>query len=256
MSATTVTTGDDEHAMVKENMTRVMSEVRTAAEAAHVPLPRLVAVSKFKGSDLVRSAYDVGQRHFGENYVQELVEKAKELATLEGIQWHFIGHLQSNKVKQLLSAPNLYMVETVDSLALAQRLDKGWPGKSPLNIFIQVNTSHETNKSGVMPENVVSVAEKIITTCPHIKLQGLMTIGEQAQSERDFSSLIECKQKVCEALHLDMAQFELSMGMSADFIQAIKMGSTNVRVGSVIFGQRHPQHTPQPTETTPSTHNS
>mmetsp|Transcript_9469 Transcript_9469/g.27036 ORF Transcript_9469/g.27036 Transcript_9469/m.27036 type:complete len:249 (+) Transcript_9469:193-939(+) len=206
------------------------------------PQPRLVAVSKTKPVEMLKEAYDAGQRVFGENYVQEIVEKAPQLP--EDIQWHFIGHLQSNKVKALLEAvPNLTMLETVDTVKLANKLNNqvGSLGRSPLPVMVQVNTSGEESKSGVEPGNVVELARHVHQECPHLRLAGLMTIGmaDYTSKPENFECLQWCRQQICEALGLSADDIELSMGMSGDFEAAIEMGSTNVRVGSTIFGARN-----------------
>jgi len=202
--------------------------------------PRLVAVSKIKPSFLVKAAYDAGQRHFGENYIQELATKAEELSDLEGIKWHFIGHLQSNKCKQLLGVPHLYMIETVDSQKLASILNKTWEGLHPLNIMVQINTSGEESKSGIEPSDVSDLVEYVLKECPKLHFSGLMTIGRPAPSpdQPDFKLMVELRKHVCEKFGLSLDDVELSMGMSSDYKVAIEMGSTNVRIGSVIFGER------------------
>lgn len=203
--------------------------------------PRLVAVGKTKPPELLQEVYDAGQRVFGENYVQELVDKAPVLPS--DIQWHFVGHLQSNKVKLLLdSVPNLTVLETVDSAKLASKLNNAVEslGRPPLNIMVQVNTSGEESKFGVEPNEVVELAKHVHTNCPHLKFIGLMTIGMPDYTSRpeNFECLKQCRAEVCAALSLPEEEVELSMGMSGDFESAIEMGSTNVRVGSTIFGAR------------------
>ncbi|KAJ3326425.1 hypothetical protein HDU76_012929 [Blyttiomyces sp. JEL0837] len=214
---------------------------RVLAAKAKQPIPRdvrLVAVSKTKPSSDILAAYAGGQRHFGEN-VQELVDKAQELPT--DIQWHFIGSLQSNKCKILAAIPNLYAVETIDGIKKADTMQKACTSRAtPLNVFVQVNTSGEESKSGIKPNECVDVAKHIVSSCPNLKLSGLMTIGSPENSSSneenpDFKLLSECAKSVEEATGLTM---ELSMGMSDDFELAIQMGSTNVRVGSVLFGAR------------------
>ncbi|KAI8474550.1 MAG: hypothetical protein J3K34DRAFT_366172 [Monoraphidium minutum] len=212
------------------------------AKAGHAKPPRLVAVSKTKPAEAVKEAYDAGHRTFGENYVQELLDKAPQLPS--DIQWHFIGHLQSNKVKSLVEGvPNLAMVETVDSAKLADRLDRcaGAAGRTtPLAVAVQVNTSGEESKHGVEPSEAVALAAHVATACPHLRLAGLMTIGMPDYSSRpeNFECLSKCRSEVAAALGLDPNDLELSMGMSGDYESAISMGSTNVRVGSTIFGAR------------------
>ncbi|KAL6752115.1 hypothetical protein V8C86DRAFT_3141493 [Haematococcus lacustris] len=219
---------------------------RIAAAVAKAPRERqtrLVAVSKTKPAEAVLEAYQAGHRDFGENYVQELVDKAAALPP--DIRWHFIGHLQSNKVKAVVEGvPNLAMVETVDSVKLADRLDKAVSAtqrSTPLPVMVQVNTSGEASKHGVEPADCVALAAHIARHCRRLQLAGLMTIGQPDYSSRpeNFSCLWECRRLVAAELGLDPEALELSMGMSGDFEQAVEMGSTNVRVGSTIFGARH-----------------
>ncbi|KAL0407243.1 UNVERIFIED_CONTAM: Pyridoxal phosphate homeostasis protein [Sesamum latifolium] len=221
----------------------VLQRVNQAAErAGRAPdRIRVVAVSKTKPVPLLRQVYDAGHRCFGENYVQELVEKAPQLP--EDIEWHFIGNLQSNKVKTLLTGvPNLAMVETVDDEKIANHLNRaiGNMGRKPLKVLVQVNTSGEESKSGVEPAGCVDLAKHISTNCPNLEFCGLMTIGmpDYTSTPENFTTLANCRSEVCKALGIEEEQCELSMGMSGDFELAIEMGSTNVRIGSTIFGAR------------------
>jgi len=211
--------------------------------------PRLVAVSKTKPISAIVEAYSAGQRHFGENYVQELEEKGhnKEITSnLSEIQWHFIGHLQSNKVKKVLGVPNLFMVETIDSEKLANAVNNTWEKlnrEQKLNVMVQINTSGEQNKHGCPPENAVVLVSHVINKCPSLHLSGIMTIGAYDYDlslgpNPDFLRLVTVREEVCSALSLRKENLELSMGMSTDFEHAIGLGSTNVRVGSTIFGAR------------------
>uniref|UniRef100_G3MNG3 Pyridoxal phosphate homeostasis protein n=1 Tax=Amblyomma maculatum TaxID=34609 RepID=G3MNG3_AMBMU len=242
-------------------MRRIMSEVDVARALQLVrekitvasaglpgPSPRLVAVSKTKPKELVIAAYNEGQRHFGENYIQELVEKANNPEILRDcpqIKWHFIGRLQSNKVSKLPKIPNLFMVETLESQKTADALNSAWTssGLPPLNVMVQVNTSGEEQKNGVEPRGASQLVKFLVKECPSLKFAGLMTIGmaehENIRPNPDFLCLAKCREQVCSELGLDVSDVELSMGMSADFEEAIRMGSTNVRVGSTIFGQRN-----------------
>jgi len=201
-----------------------------------------VAVSKTKPNELIQALYaQAGQRRFGENYVQELIRKATELPT--DIEWHFIGHLQSRKVKSLVAVPNLVMVETVDSLKLAKSLNKEVANQRPagtkLDVMLQVNTSGEESKSGTNPANIAALAKEV-SQLGGLRLAGLMTIGrpDAGKDQPDFVTLKECRRLVAEALAVEETSLELSMGMSADFEDAISFGSTNIRVGSTIFGAR------------------
>lgn len=221
----------------------VITRVQQAAERSsrNADQIRIVAVSKTKPASLVKQVYDSGHRFFGENYVQEIVEKAPQLP--EDIEWHFIGNLQSNKVKPLLAGvPNLAMVETVDDEKIANRLDTvvASIGRKPLKVLVQVNTSGEESKSGVEPSGCVELARHVSLGCPNLEFCGLMTIGmpDYTSTPENFKTLARCRSEVCKALGLREDQCELSMGMSGDFELAIEMGSTNVRIGSTIFGAR------------------
>lgn len=211
--------------------------------------PRLVAVSKTKPKELIIAAYNSGQRHFGENYVQELVDKGNDPEILQKcseIRWHYIGHLQRNKVNKILSVPGIYLVETVDTDKLATTLDAVWkkiqrPQK--LKVMVQVNTSGEEGKNGCPPEETTQIVKHVLNSCQNLELVGLMTIGKfgfdlSQGPNPDFICLKNVRSTVCEALDLNSETVELSMGMSDDFEHAIEMGSTNVRVGSSIFGHR------------------
>lgn len=231
----------------KPSISDSISEVlRMAADAAQragrTTVPRLVAVSKTKPAGAVQEAYDAGHRHFGENYVQEIVEKSPQLP--RDISWHFIGHLQSNKVKALLEGvPSLVAIETVDSAKLANKLNNavGSMGRNNLDVFVQVNTSGEESKYGVEPgDDCTALCQYISLECPHLRLAGLMTIGMPDYSSRpeNFECLKKCREQVANVLGVQEQSLELSMGMSGDFVQATEMGSTNIRVGSTIFGAR------------------
>lgn len=205
------------------------------------PQVRVVAVSKTKPSSVIRELYDANHRHFGENYVQELLDKVHELP--DDIQWHFIGHLQSNKAKSLLAAvPNLFMVEGVHNFKVANNLDRAIAGleRPPLKVLVQVNTSGEKSKYGVEPSECLELAKHVKFQCPNLKFSGLMTIGmlDYSSCPENFKSLVDCRARVAKELEILEDELELSMGMSGDFEQAIEMGSTNVRIGSTIFGPR------------------
>ncbi|KAK4278406.1 hypothetical protein QN277_016257 [Acacia crassicarpa] len=221
----------------------VMQRVRQAAERSGYQTERIrvVAVSKTKPTSLIRQLYDAGHRYFGENYVQEIIEKAPQLPP--DIEWHFMGHLQSNKVKSLLGGvPNLAMVEGVDNQKVANHLDRmvSTLGRNPLKVMVQVNTSGEASKSGVDPSDCVELAKHVKFNCPNLVLSGLMTIGmpDYSSTPENFQTLSKCRSEVCRTLGMTEEQCELSMGMSGDFELAIEMGSTNVRIGSIIFGPR------------------
>lgn len=241
-------------AAVKVALEGVLERVVASSAIHSRPEPRVVAVSKTKSPELVRSAYDNGLRHFGENYAQELAEKANHplLSTLDDIRWHFIGHLQRNKCNALLSVPHLWMVETVDSIRLATTLNSSChrkqqlqqrPLSNRLRVMVQVNTSREESKHGCPPESTVELVRHLQHKCAHLEFCGLMTIGAAGHNPSrgcnpDFAALVELKEEVCQSLGLEPERVELSMGMSADFEAAIAAGSTNVRIGCSIFGER------------------
>ncbi|KAJ2697744.1 hypothetical protein H4R19_005641 [Coemansia spiralis] len=224
----------------RDEIQRGLAEVRAAVQRCQQQDARLVAVSKYKPAADILAAYEAGQRHFGENYVQELCDKAAALPA--DIQWHFIGRLQSNKCKALAAIPNLWAVETVESADKARRLDDAWRGAGhaqPLGVFLQVNTSGEANKGGVPLDDAAAVASEIADGCPALRLRGLMTIGSidgsQQRPNPDFAALAQLRGAIRQATG---AELELSMGMSGDFEHALELGATNVRVGSSIFGSR------------------
>ncbi|KAG9136200.1 hypothetical protein Leryth_003808 [Lithospermum erythrorhizon] len=195
---------------------------------------RVVAVSKKKPVEVVREIYDAGHRTFGENYVQELIEKAPQLP--EDIEWHFIGNLQSNKVKPLLSGvPNLAVVETVDDEKIANRLDRvvGDIGRKPLKVLIQVNTSREASKSGVDPAYCLELAKHVSLSCANLEFSGFMTIGnpDYTSTPENFKTLAKCRSEVCKELGIAEEKCELSMGMSGDFELAV---SQHFRI-SIIY---------------------
>ncbi|XP_060199861.1 uncharacterized protein LOC132628133 isoform X2 [Lycium barbarum] len=217
----------------------VFHRVRQAAEKSgrRAEDVRVIAVSKTKPISLITQVYEAGHRCFGENYVQEIIQKAPELP--EDIEWHYIGHLQSNKVKQLLTAvPNLAMVHGVDNPKLDRAVSS--IGRQHLKVLVQVNTSGEESKSGVDPSNCIELAKRVKLDCPNLEFSGLMTIGrpDYTSTPENFKTLLNCRSEVCKVLGMSESRCELSMGMSSDFELAIEMGSTNVRIGSTIFGPR------------------
>lgn len=199
----------------------------------------LLAVSKTKPASLIRQAWQLGQHEFGENYLQEALEKQTELADLDDIVWHFIGPLQSNKTRAV--AENFDWVHSVERLKIAKRLSEQRPANlAPLNICLQVNISREASKSGVMPEEAIALAHDV-AALPRLQLRGLMAIPAPAESfaaqRTPFAELRQLLTKLQAALpetQLDT----LSMGMSDDLEAAISEGATLVRLGTAIFGAR------------------
>ena len=196
---------------------------------------RLVAVSKTKPIAAIREAYALGQRDFGENYAQEMAQKAEELFDLPDLRWHFIGHLQSNKARFV--APVAHLVQTIDSAALAKELDKRTEkaGRDELPVLVEVNVGGESQKSGTTPAELEAVLDAV-GAAKTLKLQGLMTMPphDLEGARRAFEALASLQ-----AAHGGKARLpELSMGMSDDLEVAIACGATIVRVGTAIFGAR------------------
>ena len=220
------------------NMQAVRQRVADAARACgrDPAAVGLIAVSKTFGADAVAAAHACGQRVFGENYVQEAVDKIVALASL-GLEWHFIGPIQSNKTRQI--AENFAWVHSVDRAKIAERLSAARPDAlAPLQVCIQINIGDENTKGGVAPADALALA-RAIAALPRLKLRGLMTIppasDEPAQQRRYFAELRKLKEQLATA---GVALDTLSMGMSADLEAAIAEGATLVRVGTAIFGQR------------------
>lgn len=200
---------------------------------------RLVAVSKTWPAEAVREAAAAGQLDFGENYLQEALDKIAALSSLPAkLIWHFIGPLQSNKTRPV--AEHFDWVHSVDREKIAERLNAQRPEGAPaLNLCIQVNISGEASKSGVEPAALATLA-RAVARMPRLKLRGLMSVpeptGDEALSRRRFASL----RKLLEELNRDGHALDtLSMGMTTDLEAAVAEGATMVRIGTAIFGQRH-----------------
>lgn len=226
---------------IAENLASVRDRIARAATAVGRSPEgvRLVAVSKTKPASAIREAYEAGHRDFGENYAQELAQKAQELADLVELRWHFIGHLQTNKVK--LVAPVAHMVHTVDTPSLARELGKraGKEGcgdaRERMPVLVEVNVGGEAQKHGASAGALGEVLEAIDAQ-PALRARGLMTMPphDLEGARRAFEALVSLR-----GLHGGRARLpELSMGMSDDLEVAIACGSTMVRVGTAIFGAR------------------
>ncbi len=224
--------------MIADNLQRVRTRISEACLAsARAPgTVTLLAVSKTFGADAVREAYAAGQTAFGENYIQEAVDKITTLADLP-LQWHCIGPIQSNKTR--LVAEHFDWVHSVDRLKIAQRLSEQRPaGKAPLQLCIQVNIDGGLNKAGVTPEAALELAQQI-QALPHLQLRGVMTIPEPAADFAAACAVHARARQLFDALNAQGLRLDtLSMGMTSDLEAAIQSGSTMVRVGSAIFGTR------------------
>ncbi len=233
---------------IKANLQHIQHEIAKATNVALttatvIPARQvsLIAVSKTKPSAMIREAFAAGQRLFGENYVQEGVAKIAELRDLraQGIEWHFIGPLQSNKAR--LVAQHFDWVHGVDRLKIAEALARNRAelgDLARLNVCVQVNVSGESSKSGVAPGEAAALAKQM-TALPALKLRGLMTIIENTPDEATQRAQFGMMRKLQQQLNGEgLALDTLSMGMSQDFRVAIEEGATMVRIGSAIFGLR------------------
>jgi pyridoxal phosphate enzyme (YggS family) len=224
---------------ITKNIITIRSQIAEAEEkyGREPGSVQLLAVSKTRPVEDIEVAFCENQRHFGENYLQDALPKI-EAMTDPAIVWHFIGPIQSNKTRQI--AENFDWVHGIERLKIAQRLnDQRDESISPLNVCIQVNTSGEESKSGVAPEQALELAKEIIQL-PNLKLRGLMTIPAAStdfeQQRQPFRLLRELKGEItAQGIELDT----LSMGMTNDMEAAIAEGSTMVRIGTAIFGQRN-----------------
>jgi hypothetical protein len=224
---------------ILSNLQAVRRAVTEAATAAGRPRDavRLLAVSKTFPAASVREAFQAGQTAFGENYLQEALDKIEALRELP-LEWHFIGPIQSNKTRPIVE--HFAWVHGVDRLKIAERLSAQRPeSMPPLNICLQVNVSGEDSKSGVAPEDVAQLASEV-ARLPRLKLRGLMAIpapsDDVAQQRAPFVQMRELLAALnAQGMRLDT----LSMGMSHDFAVAIEEGATIVRVGTAIFGARN-----------------
>ena len=225
---------------ITENLQAVHAAIVAAARnAGRNPSDiALLAVSKTFGPDAVQEAFDAGQRAFGENYLQEALDKIAALqGRTPGLEWHFIGPIQSNKTRPI--AEHFDWVHSVDRLKIAQRLSEQRPQHlPPLNICLQVNISGEASKSGIAPDELPALA-RAVSALPRLALRGLMAIPEPAGDEAGQRAPLRALRLLAGQLRADGLSLDtLSMGMSADLAAAIAEGSTMVRIGTAIFGKR------------------
>jgi pyridoxal phosphate enzyme (YggS family) len=226
--------------MIGDKLQQVRTRIVTACTAAgrDPASVRLLAVSKTFDADAVRSAHAAGQRAFGENYVQEGVAKIEALADLRAeLEWHCIGPLQSNKTRVV--AAHFDWVHSIDRLKIAERLAEQRPAHlPPLSVCLQVNVDGGANKSGVAPEDAVALAQAV-AALPRLRLRGLMAIPEPAPDFASQRALFLRAAVLFEEIRANGIEVDtLSLGMSADLEAAVAAGSTMVRVGTAIFGQR------------------
>jgi len=208
-----------------------IEEARITVSEHHIV--QLVAVGKYTEIENIATLYELGQRAFGENQVQQLKERMSKLEELP-LEWHMIGSLQKNKINNLIDLhPSL--MQSLDSLELAEELNKKLNAKdSKMSCLLQINAANEESKSGVSVEESIDIYQQIKESCPNINLKGIMTIGAHTENKKLIQQSFETTQSIYEKLEKNGARV-CSMGMSSDYTLAIKCGSNLVRVGSSLF---------------------
>lgn len=226
--------------MIKDNLAQIEASIRNTCINCGRPedAVKLIAVSKTKPASAVKEAYDCGMRDFGENKVQEIMDKYDVLP--KDIRWHLIGHLQRNKVKYIID--KVYLIHSVDSFRLAEQIQReAEKADKHMNILIQVNIAMEDTKFGLNIEEVIPLIEEI-SKFDRVHIRGLMTIGPMTDNEDDIRAVFKKLKQLSvdiQAKNIDNTSMNiLSMGMSGDYKLAIEEGSTYVRVGTSIFGER------------------
>ena len=225
---------------ITDNIKRISERITTICQGCQrdPATVRLIAVSKKKPASDIEAAASSGQRLFGESYVQECVAKIDEVTT--EVEWHFIGALQTNKVKYLRG--KVAMIHSVDRLSLAEEIDRQW-GKDDtcVDILLQVNLGEEESKGGTTADALIDLTRKV-APLPHLRIKGLMALppwGADPEEVRPYFQQLRELAETIDALGLTKVTMqELSMGMSHDFEVAIEEGSTMIRVGTAIFGAR------------------
>lgn len=226
---------------VVENLNKVREMIKSACKEANRDEREvtLIAVSKTKPNEMIMDAYNAGVRDFGENYVQELVEKMEALP--KDIRWHMIGHLQRNKVKYIVG--KVALIHAVDSVRLAEEINKE-AGKLGIvqDILLEVNMGREATKFGIFEEDALDIV-KAIALLPNVRIKGLMTsapyVVDSEENRQIFHKIMRLAVDIQNENVDNVYMGVMSMGMSQDFVAAIKEGSTMVRVGSLIFGERN-----------------
>lgn len=226
------------HNNIAERLTSAYQQIAeiTAKCQREASTAQLIAVSKTKPVADISEAYAAGQRAFGENYVQELVEKAQFFENRTDIRWHFIGPIQSNKTRDIAAFADV--VHSIERAKIAERLAaQRKPSQAPLQVLIQINISGEASKSGVLPTEMLALA-KVINDLPQLELIGLMAIPEPAiagDNRQAFQAMVDLSKQLT-TIYPQANQ--LSMGMSDDWQQALTFGATMIRLGTAIFGHR------------------
>ncbi len=217
----------------EKNFDEVLQKIEKArVQTNEYNIIKLVAISKYVTSKEIQELYQVGQRAFGENKVQDLKQKANELQNLP-LEWHFVGRVQKNKINHLLElSPSL--IQSCDSFELALAIDKRVKNDKKVPILLQINSAKEESKAGVMPEVAKEIYHQIKQECPNLLLKGVMSIGAHSDNQKEIEKSFKTTYKIFEDLKPLGAEI-CSMGMSGDFELAIKCGSNMLRLGSLLF---------------------
>ena len=221
----------EEYKIYIDDVIRRVEFARVRFDEKHIV--KIVAISKYSTADEIKALYEIGQRAFGENKVQDLRAKSSELEELP-LEWHFVGNLQKNKINNLLDI-NPALFQGLDSLELALELQKKLEAREmTLDALLQINSAKEESKHGVMPEVSVEIYKQITQECPKIRLKGVMSIGAHTEDEAVIKKSFETTYDIYKQLE---GATICSMGMSGDFELAIECGSNMVRLGSVMFNK-------------------
>ena len=223
--------------ILRKNLDEVIWNIKQArVEVSEHHIVKLVAVGKYSDEESIKTLYELGQRAFGENQVQQLATRMQNLESLP-LEWHMIGTLQSNKINKLIELrPVLF--QALDSLKLAEALDKRLAEKNQkMNALLQINSANEESKSGVSVDEAIDIYAQIQEECSNINLKGVMSIGAHTDDTKEIQKSFEVTHNIYEKLKNSGASI-CSMGMSNDYELAIRCGSNLVRIGSQIFKKR------------------
>ena len=221
----------DKNQKLSNNLKKINNDIEKAKKEKNITKNiKLLAVSKKRNIEDIKIIYDNGHRIFGENYVNELLEKYEKLP--KDIEWHLIGHLQTNKVKHLLEKiPNI-IIESVDSINVAEAINKY--ATQQIKVYIEVNIGNTETKTGADIKDIYDIAETIINKCQKLELIGIMSLGN-VNNIKEFKQMIDIKDEICNKYNLNKEKFIASFGTSQDYYNAILSGSDEIRVGHTIF---------------------
>ena len=218
---------------LKSNYLSTIESIKSSSEKTpNKKIPILVAVSKKRPVESIQVIYNLGQRIFGENYPQELLTKSESLP--KDIEWHLIGHLQTNKVKKLLEQiPNI-VIESVDRVDVVKKISQYADVKNRTKVYLEINISGEESKTGCPIKDIYNVIDEIMKNKDKIEFVGIMSLGKIGD-KKEFEKMVEIKNEICEKYSLDKNKFIASFGTSQDFNEAILLGTDEVRIGHQIF---------------------